>query len=62
MPSHSIKNIIFDLGNVLIDIDVPKAYDNLSQVTGLDFHNLDDEAKSVFLKFETGKIPYVVFF
>ena len=62
MPSHPIKNIIFDLGNVLIDIDVPKAYDNLSQVTGLDFHNLDDEAKSVFLKFETGKIPYVVFF
>ncbi len=62
MTSHPIKNIIFDLGNVLIDIDVPKAYDNLSQVTGLDFNSLDEEAKSVFLKFETGKIPYVVFF
>ncbi|MCO6459991.1 MAG: HAD family phosphatase [Saprospiraceae bacterium] len=62
MTSQPIRNIIFDLGNVLLNIDFNKTRSRLSAVTGLDFNQIDDKTMTVFNKFETGKIPYVVFF
>jgi len=58
----SINNIIFDLGNVLLDIDYSLTADRLSDVTGLDINRDLMEYGEIFKKFETGKIPYVVFF
>ncbi len=58
----SIKNIIFDLGNVLLDIDYSLTTGRLSEITGLDVNRELMEHGEIFLKFETGKIPYVVFF
>jgi len=62
MPDNSIRNIIFDLGNVLLDIDYSLTAQKLSAITGLDINRDLMERGEVFNKFETGKIPYIVFF
>lgn len=53
-----VKNIIFDLGNVLIDIDFPRSEQELIQILGKDaLQNLEKIGqKNLFLDFETGKI------
>lgn len=62
MPDNSIKNIIFDLGNVLLDIDYSLTAQKLSAITGLDITRDLMEHGEIFNKFETGRIPYIVFF
>lgn len=62
MSDNSIRNIIFDLGNVLLDIDYSLTAQKLSAITGLDINRDLMEHGGVFNKFETGKIPYIVFF
>ena len=62
MKSNRVKNIIFDLGNVLLDIDYSLTAKRLSEVTGLDINRSLMDHGETFNKFETGKIPYVVFF
>ncbi len=62
MKNDCIKNIIFDLGNVLLDIDYKLTEKRLSEVTGLDINRVLMDHGEIFNKFETGKIPYVVFF
>ena len=62
MKQSNIKNIIFDLGNVLLDIDYSLTEKRLSEVTGLDINRALMDHGETFNKFETGKIPYVVFF
>lgn len=59
---QQIKNVIFDLGNVLLDIDYSLTEKRLSEVTGLDINRALMDHGETFNKFETGKIPYVVFF
>jgi glucose-1-phosphatase len=53
-----LKNIIFDLGNVLIDIDFPRSEKELVLLLGDDaLENLEKMGqKNLFLDFETGKI------
>ncbi len=53
-----IKNIIFDLGNVLIDIDFPRSEQMLKNILG---ENLLDDLKKInrediFLQYEKGNI------
>ncbi|MFT4031424.1 MAG: HAD family phosphatase [Siphonobacter sp.] len=53
-----IKNLIFDMGNVIIDIDVPRTYRAFAQMAGIS----EEEAtrlfheKAFFHQFEIGKI------
>jgi epoxide hydrolase-like predicted phosphatase len=54
----SIKNIVFDFGGVLIDLDYQKTYDAFSELICEEFHpdTVDDALKQKMLDFETGKI------
>jgi glucose-1-phosphatase len=51
-----IKNIIFDLGNVLMDLDFYKVNTAFQELVGADFYQLVDseETKNIFLQFEIG--------
>ncbi len=51
-----IKNIIFDLGNVIIDIDPQKTSRALKSLLNVDYDLFEDRPKKVFYDFETGKI------
>jgi glucose-1-phosphatase len=55
---NSIKNILFDFGGVLIDLDYQKTYDALSELLCEEFHpnTLEEGLKQKLLDFETGKI------
>jgi len=59
MISHQYRNLLFDFGNVIIDIDVPGTIDRLKALTN------KDSAEKVFdealLKYETGKINTDIF-
>ncbi|AEI50873.1 HAD family hydrolase [Runella slithyformis] len=58
-----IKNIIFDLGDVIINIDVPRAarsFAELSNQTPEDVHLLIHQ-NEVFKKFETGHLTPLAF-
>jgi len=52
-----IKNIIFDLGNVLLDLDFKRVNAAFEALLGDDFHSLatSDETKNIFLQFEIGQ-------
>lgn len=54
----AIKNIIFDFGGVLLDIDYQRTYDALSRLLNITFDpdKLADETKKVLFDFETGHI------
>ena len=60
--NNSIKNILFDLGNVILDIDYDIMDKRMTELTGLQFPLTDQESWDTFYKYEKGKIPYVVFF
>ena len=55
---QTIKNIIFDFGGVLLDIDYQRTYDALSQLLNVRFEpdHLPNDAKKVLFDFETGHI------
>ncbi len=59
MSEHKIKNIIFDLGNILVDVD----YKRFTDAMGWD-HNLfmDFFSSSFFREFEVGKYNEEEFF
>ena len=44
-----IKNIIFDFGGVLLDLDFDRTFEELSSLTGLDLDptNLSDDLREV---------------
>lgn len=54
-----IKNIIFDLGNVIIDIYFQKTIDDFRKLGFADFDSIYSQIKQtrIFDLFETGKIP-----
>ncbi len=64
MQYKEIKNIIFDLGGVILDIEPQKAVDEFSRIgvknLGETYHAL--EQHQVFEKFETGAITRKEFF
>lgn len=59
-----IKNIIFDLGGVLLDIDYQRTEKAFIDLGCRDFHSLYSQAKqnSLFDDFEEGKIEEAAFF
>lgn len=58
-----IKNILFDLGNVLYDIDLDRTKHAIRELLGESFKNKEsrDEILAVIKKFEVGKIKTVLF-
>ena len=59
MNSNNIENIIFDLGGVIINLDMDHTFDMFSQLFGRDVRSsmMDDFNNHLFFQnFETGKI------
>ncbi len=59
MPiNSSIKNIIFDLGGVILDLDIDKTYRQFAQLSGQSVTQLKVEATeaSFFNEYESGRI------
>ncbi|MBK9734295.1 MAG: hypothetical protein IPO92_04720 [Saprospiraceae bacterium] len=54
----NIKNIVFDFGGVLLDIDYQRTYESLSTLLDISFdpNDLPNEVNKVLLEFETGQI------
>lgn len=58
-----VKNIIFDFGNILIDLDIPKTWRLLSDLAGDHYDSVMSvlNKNSVFEKFETGQLTEAQF-
>jgi epoxide hydrolase-like predicted phosphatase len=58
MKNEDIKNIIFDLGDVILNIDVPLASQSFAELTGKEKHEVMEIFKEndLFRKFETGHL------
>jgi len=58
MKNDKIKNIIFDLGDVILNIDVPVASLSFAQLSGREQHEIVSlfKEKDIFRQFETGKL------
>jgi len=61
MGKTIIKNLIFDLGNVIIDLDFHATESRLHLLTGISFINASSEDQVVFDDFECGRIPEEIF-
>lgn len=64
MDFSTVKNIVFDLGGVIINIDFDKTYQALGDLSGISLEESRKIAKEkeLFLLFETGQIPESEFF
>lgn len=60
---NKIKNIIFDLGDVIINIDVPRAAQSFATLSGLDLKEVLDifQQNELFRQFETGRLDATAF-
>jgi glucose-1-phosphatase len=56
-----IKNIIFDFGNVLLDIDYQLSYEALSKLLNIDLQEMPVSLKKVFDNYEKGAINLETF-
>ncbi len=58
MKNTHIKNIVFDLGNVIIDIDVPRAAQSFAELSGKRPEDVLESfgTSGLFGQFETGKL------
>lgn len=58
MKNSRIKNIVFDLGDVILNIDVPLASSNFSRLSGKEQHEILTlfKEKELFRLFETGLV------
>ncbi|PWJ58747.1 putative hydrolase of the HAD superfamily [Dyadobacter jejuensis] len=63
MKNESIKNLLFDLGDVIINIDVPIAFQAFAELSGIDLDEIHALVKQhdLFRKFETGQLSEVEF-
>ena len=57
----NFKNIVFDLGNVIVDLDIPLAQQKFETLLGYSFMNAEGDDLETFLSFETGKISEAIF-
>lgn len=55
------KNLIFDLGNVIIDLDVPEGNRQMKETTGIGFLDATEEDLETFYDFEKGLISEAIF-
>jgi epoxide hydrolase-like predicted phosphatase len=55
--TENIKNIVFDFGGVLLDIDYNLTYEAMKKILHADFNPefLSEDVKKIFYEFETGK-------
>lgn len=52
-----IANIVFDFGGVLLDLEIKRTMDQLSEVMGIDFHkDIPDELMEMMKSYEMGQI------
>ena len=58
MKNNNIKHIIFDLGDVILNINVPLAYDEFVKLSGKAKEEIIESVNKhqIFQKFETGQI------
>jgi putative hydrolase of the HAD superfamily len=63
MKNSRIKNIIFDLGDVILNIDVPLASSNFGKLSGKEQHEVLTlfKEKELFRLFETGLVDEAAF-
>ncbi|MCB0687182.1 MAG: HAD family phosphatase [Saprospiraceae bacterium] len=61
MAQSAIRNLIFDLGNVIIDLDFNASETLLQELTEISFVNPAKEDLEVFMDFECGRIPEAIF-
>ena len=63
MSHKKIKNIIFDLGGVIINLDVPKTFKNFARLGGISERQVMSmvESSSLFHDYEKGLIPSQTF-
>lgn len=63
MKNSRIKNIVFDLGDVILNIDVPLASDNFGKLSGKEQHEVLTlfKEKELFRLFETGLVDEEAF-
>ncbi len=60
-----IKNIIFDLGNVIIDLDIPRTWQSFEHLLGADFQEAlkrTNPDNNIFIQYEIGRITEEEFF
>ena len=58
---REIKNLIFDLGNVIVDLDLETSEELLRQLTGISWLNANAADLEIFLDFECGRIEEALF-
>ncbi|WP_025761827.1 HAD family hydrolase [Dyadobacter tibetensis] len=58
MKNEAIKNLLFDLGDVIINIDVPIAFNAFAELSGRDINDIYRLVKhhDLFPRFETGQL------
>ncbi len=56
-----IRNIVFDLGNVIVDLNISLAQQKFETLLGYSFMNAEGDDLEAFLSFETGKISEAIF-
>ncbi len=63
MKNSKIKNIVFDLGNVIINIDVPRAAQSFAKLSGQQPEDVLElfGTSGLFGQFETGKLDATAF-
>ena len=60
-PSKTYSDIIFDLGNVIMDLDIPRSEQLFFELTGIHFMEASDEDLHMFYRFETGLVSEALF-
>ncbi len=64
MKTEKIENVVFDFGNVLLDIDIPRTFDSLTHFLGEDFREKIQKIYpngDIFDDFEVGLIDETTF-
>jgi putative hydrolase of the HAD superfamily len=58
LTSDPIKNIVFDFGGVLLDLDFDRTYEEMSKLLGIPFYpdNFSESTLAILHDFERGKI------
>ncbi len=56
-----IKNLIFDLGNVIIDLNIARSERLFEELMGVSFKEAEKGDLQTFLDYETGKISEAIF-
>jgi glucose-1-phosphatase len=59
LVDHTIRNLIFDLGGVLLDLHIPKTHEALSRLAGLKAADMAEKIKhtALFDDYERGAFP-----